>query len=397
MTVLFEPDNATGDALAFAIGGDATVAGSLPALTRALTDRPDDLLVVVGPGADVDTALELAEQERVHRPALGVVLVRHRVEPDVLVRALRSGVREVVAAEDRPGLASACARSYELSQQMLRSTHGGTATGPTRRGQVVTVFSGKGGAGKTTIASNLAAQLARGGRRQVCLVDLDLQFGDLAVALQLKPVQTIAEAQHMSGDLDEAALRNLVVGHSPGLDTLLAPVEPSQADQIKTGLVDDILRTLTAMYEYVVVDTPPSFTDQVLVALDRTDLLVLVTTPDLPAVKNLRLTIDMVRRLGLPAESFRILLNRAGSDVGVTANDVERLAATKIAAHVPSSRAVSVAINRGEVLSIGSPKHPVSKAIERFVDEQFGPATGVGGAEPVRRTGRLRRGRAAAA
>lgn len=371
MSVLFEPHRSTADALAFAVGGDTAIAASVPALTRTLTDRPDETLVIVGPGADLEAALEFAEEERVHRPTLGVVLVRNRVASDVLVPALRAGVREVVQADDLPGLATACARSREVSQQLVRSSGGEVTSRPTRRGRVVTVFSGKGGAGKTTISTNLAAQLADGGRRRVCLVDLDLQFGDVAVALQLKPEHTILDARNLDGQLDEASLRALMVNHSPGLDTLLAPTEPSVADQITPHLIDDILRALISMYEIVVVDTPPSFTDQALTALDRTDLLLLVTTPDLPAVKNLRLTIDMIRLLGMPEESRQIVLNRADSNVGVTTADVEQLAKTKIALHVPSSRAVPQATNRGEVLALSAPKHPVSKAIRQFVANNF--------------------------
>ncbi|GAB3414606.1 AAA family ATPase [Flindersiella endophytica] len=376
MTILLEPHRATAESLAFTIGDDdVAIAGSLPALTRIMTDRPDDQLVVIGPSVEVETALEFAEEERVLRPVLGVILIRHRVVADLLVRALRAGVREVVQADDAPGLAAACARSHEVSHQLSRAASTDSA-GQARRGRVVTVFSGKGGSGKTTVATNLAAQLADGGRRKVCLVDLDLQFGDLAIALQLQPVRTIVEAQQLGEQLDDAALRGLVVNHSPGLDALLAPTEPSQADHISPALVGDVLRAFTSMYEFVVVDTPPSFTDQVLAAIDRTDLLLLVTTPDIPAVKNLRLAIDMIRLLGVPDHVRKVVLNRADSNVGVTGDDVEQLAKTTIAAQIPSSRAVPAAINRGEILSLVTPKHPVSKAFRHFVEAQFGPSRG---------------------
>jgi pilus assembly protein CpaE len=253
----------------------------------------------------------------------------------------------------------------------LRGSIGQHTDQPARRGRLITVFSGKGGAGKTTIATNLAAQLAGKGARRVCLVDLDLEFGDVAIALQLSPVHTISDARSMAGHVDEAGLRAIATPHSPGLDTLLAPVEPSEGEQITPALIDEVLRTLTTMYEYVVVDTPPSFTEQVLVTMDRSDLTLLLATPEVPSIKNLKLTIDMTRMLGMADEARAVVLNRADSDTGISSADVEHAVGVPIVAHVPASRAVPAAVNRGKVLTIDEPKHAVSVAVRRLVESHI--------------------------
>jgi pilus assembly protein CpaE len=369
MTIIFDPDRSTAETLAFAIGGDAEVADSVHTVTRMLTDRPDELLVVFGPGAPLAEALEIAADERAPRPELGVVLVRTQIDAELLAQALRAGIREVVPATEHPALAAACARSLQVSHK-LRGSLGRPSDQPARRGRLITVFSGKGGAGKTTISTNLAAQLAGKGARRVCLVDLDLEFGDVAITLQLSPSHTMSDARSMAGHVDEAGLSALVTPHSPGLDTLLAPSEPSEGEQITPSLVDDILRTLTSMYEFVVVDTPPSFTEHVLVALDRSDLTLLVATPEVPSVKNLKLTVEMTRMLGMPDEARAVVLNRADADVGVTSVDVEQAVGLEIVAHVPTSRAVPASVNRGRVLTLTEPKHPVSVAIRALAERR---------------------------
>ena len=142
---------------------------------------------------DQSAAFRLAEQLRVTRPALGVILVRRRVDTGLLAEALRAGVREVVDERDLAGLHAAVRRTKGLAAAMReQAPGGGTPGGP--RGRIITVFSAKGGCGKTTLATNLAAALADRGRREVCLVDLDLAFGDVAIALQLFPAHTIADA-----------------------------------------------------------------------------------------------------------------------------------------------------------------------------------------------------------
>jgi pilus assembly protein CpaE len=261
-------------------------------------------------------------------------------------------------------------------------------------GRVVTVFSAKGGCGKTTLATNLAVALADRGRRQVCLLDLDLAFGDVAIALQLFPQHTIADAVPLLDDLDYTGLHALLTTHSPGLMTLVAPLEPNTASTIPAALVTKILTILREHFDYVVVDTPPALdNDQVLAAFDQSDLLALIATLDVPALKNLKLTLETLDLLNFPMAKSRIVLNRADSKVGLTIAEVEKTLRTAISLQVPSSRDVPAAINRGVPIMLDDPKHPVSLAIRAFAENHITGTEGPTGGKPDRRRRRLLRGR----
>ncbi|HYN74958.1 MAG TPA: ParA family protein, partial [Candidatus Limnocylindria bacterium] len=174
MAVIVELDPAGADTLNAALGGEAQVLTSVDALRRHLDANLGEDCVVVGPSVDQGTALTLAESMRVIRPSLGFVLVRRRIDTSVLAEALRAGVREVVEERDIAGLSTAVRRTRELARAMrdqVDSVEGADPDGP--RGRIVTVFSAKGGCGKTTMSTNLAAVLADRGKREVCLVDLD--------------------------------------------------------------------------------------------------------------------------------------------------------------------------------------------------------------------------------
>jgi pilus assembly protein CpaE len=365
MTTICDLDPTTADALRSAVG-EARVVTSFEALRVVLdTDLYEDV-VVIGPTVDASSAFRLSSSLRVSRPTLSVILVRQRIDTGVLAEALRAGVRDVVDERDLYRL-NASVRQLQTFAAALRdsaTTVGGDG-GPGPRGRIVTVFSAKGGCGKTTLATNLAATLADRGRRQVCLVDLDLAFGDVAIALQLFPAHTIADAVPLA-DVDFTAVQALLTPHSPGLTTLVAPVEPGSAESIPATLVAHILELLRAHFDYVVVDTPPAFDDQVLAAFDLSDVIALMATLDIPALKNLKLTLETMALLNYPRERWRVVLNRADSKVGLAISEVEKTLRAPISAQIPSSRDVPASINRGVPISLDDPRHPVSLAILDF-------------------------------
>lgn len=372
MTILLSSDTEQIQQYLNAIQGAVTQVDGWPGLTKELADRPEETLVVIGPDVPTEAALSFVEAQRLSRPALGVVLLRRRVDVQLLASALRTGVREVVAPDDLPALTAACQRSLELSHRTMGWQPLITEA---PEGRVITVFAAKGGCGKTTMATNIAAALAGGGRRSVCLVDLDLSFGDVGIALQLFPERSIKDAVAMQGNLDEAGMRSLLTPHSPGLDTLLAPMEPGDADKLPTPVVSEVLSVLRRMYEFVVVDTPPDFKDWVLAALDVSDAHVLLATLDVPAIKNLRLTLDMLDLLGYPTTIRQIVLNRSDSKVGLDITDVEKTLKVAITAQIPSSRAVSASINKGVPLVLEQPNHPISQAIRAFTEQRLQSST----------------------
>ena len=348
-------------------GEEVHNADSLVTAAQILDGDPAETLVVIGPETPTSEALAFAARLRLSRPALGVVLVRERVDVELLSRSLQSGVREVVPVGDYNALQAACRRSREVSRRML-SPLSVEETQPALDGQIVTVFAAKGGCGKTTVAVNLGVVLARGTGRRVCVVDLDLAFGDVAISVQLDPVRTIVDATPMAGHLDITGAASLLTRYRPGLEMLLAPVTPGDADKVSAALVAELLTVLRGMFDFVVVDTPAQFSEHVLAAMDASAHHVLITTPDVSALKNLRVTLDMLDLLSYPRQIRSVLLNRSDSKVGLSVDDVERAVRCPIAAFVPSSRAVPISINKGTAdhhvqrRASGKPGHPAVRA-----------------------------------
>ena len=376
MTLLWDADPTASDRYSFALGADIVRFDNLATATRALQEYPNDPLLIIGPEVDMQSACDLSDLARVERPEMGVVLMRRRLDVTVLAQALRSGIREVIPADDLTALADAARRSRELSSKV--AGHVGDAA--VSEGRVVTVFSAKGGVGKTTFSTNLGAYLASKGSK-VLLMDLDLAFGDVAISLQLLPQNSMSDLIAMSGHLDAQGLASIVTRHESGLDVAAAPSEPSDADRIPGALVGEALRVARRTYDYVVVDTPPAFTEHVLAAFDVSDLLILIATLDIPAVKNLRLSLDTLDLLGSPKESRVVVLNRSDAKVGLRAEDVVAAIRQDIAITVPSSAAVPASINRGVPIVLDEPRHAVSIALRELADRfiRVQPAAGVPG------------------
>jgi pilus assembly protein CpaE len=368
MTTIVEYDSSVVEMFQGAIGAGATVLQSLDQLRRHLEQQPDEYAVVLGPSVDLTAATALSEAVRVSRPALSVILVRKRVDASVLSDSLRSGIREVLEDRDLTGLGQAVRRAYTLWQALTNRGEGTHAAGS---GQLITVFSAKGGVGKSTLATNLAAALVDEGNVRVCLVDLDLAFGDVALMLQQFPTHTIADAIGQP-QLDPAALAAMLTPHSDGLVTLAAPLQPDAKDRIPAELVGRILGMLKASFEFVVVDTAPAFDDFVLQAFDHTDLLMLVGTLDIPALKSLKVVGDTLDLLNLPRTHWRLILNRADSKVGLTPAEVEKTLELPITTAIPSSRDVPACINRGVQIVRAEPRHGVSEAIKDLARECLG-------------------------
>ena len=372
--------------LLYGIGGDVHAVDSLIEAAWMLDRDLRETLVVIGPRAPVSEALAFAAQLRMSRPAVGVILTRHEADVALLTHALQAGIREVVRAGDDAALADACRRSYEVSRRMAADAP--VVQQAERRGQIVTVFAAKGGCGKTTLATNLGVVLANGTGQQVCIVDLDLAFGDVAISMQLDPARTVVDALPMAGHLDSAGAASLLTRYRPGLEILLAPVTPGDAEKITPALVGELLTVLRGIFDYVVVDTPAQFSEHVLIAMDSSDHHVLLTTLDVPALKNLRVTLDMLDLLSYPKDIRSVVVNRADSKVGLSLEHVEHVVRCPISARVPSSRAVPISINKGTPITLDSPAHPVSQAITRFAQQRMLPAGAPAERAPVPRRGR---------
>jgi pilus assembly protein CpaE len=250
-----------------------------------------------------------------------------------------------------------------------RHTENGAGGG--RHGKIVTVFSPKGGTGKTVTATNLAAACAKFEGRKTLLLDLDLQFGDAAIMLGVEPEKTIYDLVVAPGELDSEKLAGYTTKHACGLSVLPAPLRPEDAELVTEAKLGRLLEVARESFDVIVVDTSPFFHGPMLATLDRTDQLLLLCSLDVPTLKNLRLALQTLDLLSFPKQRVRIVLNRSNSKVGMKPNEVEGALGMKVRFEVPSDRAVPLAVNRGNPVVLAEESADVSRAIKSMAKELF--------------------------
>jgi pilus assembly protein CpaE len=378
MPILVEPESTTAGILISALPSGSPVIGRPDDVDGLLSGRGHSA-VVIGPTVDMAIAGTMAERIRAAHPATTVILIRHDLAPEVFAAAMQVGIGAVVAADDPAALGTALSRA----KGTWEAIHGPTDPGD-RDGQVITVFSPKGGVGKTTMAVNLSVALSRT-RAEVCVVDLDLAFGDVAITMQVIPEHTITEAAESEQDLDYSLLRQLLTRHESGITILAAPTHPEGRDLITASLTRRVISTLRRHFDYVVIDTPPGFDDQVLGAFDETDEVVIVATLDVPTIKNTKVALETLDLLRLVPNGRHLVLNRADEEVGLSLANVEEILGMKVDVSLPSSTAVASATNHGRPIVLAKPDHPVSKALETFARRLAGDRTKTTAEAPAKR------------
>lgn len=395
------------------LGGAATPFNTLEELTARLTGTVP-VVVVLGPSCSDDATLELSERIISQYPLVASILVANELTTALLQKALRSGVRDVLALNGEPTAASQAVQrlAIALDQTMRTTSPVAPPAAPTHTadtapstdvaqtgdagpsgypgdqpqqntpavtdpgaalldgqpgtpGEVITVFSTKGGAGKSVVATSLAVALAQRSEGPVCLVDADLQFGDVAVMLKLTPHHTIVDVVSSLDRLDPALLHSLLVTHEPtGLLVMPAPLEPAFADQVGAVHMNAIIDQLRTFCSYVVVDTPSYFNDVVLGLVETSDKILLVAGLDIPNVKNVKIALQTLRLLNTPPEKLMLVLNRANSKVKLDIGEVERTLQIKADAMIPSEIVVPQAVNKGEPVVTHAPKSAVAKSLQ---------------------------------
>jgi len=239
--------------------------------------------------------------------------------------------------------------------------------------KIVSIFSTKGGVGKSTIATNIATALAQKTEERVALVDFDLQFGDVSVMLNLYPERTVMELVKDIQSLDKELLEDYMMLHNSGVRVLPAPSRPEYAEFVTGGNVQRILRTLKESYKYIVVDMAPAFDDVNLATLDLSDSIMLLTTLDLPTIKNVKSGLHVMKTLNYRDDKISLILNRYHRNFGINVSDLEKTTEKKISHIVPEdSRTIIDAVNKGKPFVLNNPGSSVTKSIYNIVDEIMG-------------------------
>ncbi|MHB1341433.1 MAG: AAA family ATPase [Coriobacteriia bacterium] len=342
------------------------LAGDLPAAETLMNQyRPE--VLVIGQGVAPTAALEFAQGALERRPSTAIVLIAHGVGEELLRAALRMGLVDVIAADALPAeLAQALERASEHAVRLGAGTDMRAAATASHGAKVVTVFSTKGGVGKTVIATNVAVALASELKQSVILVDLDLQFGDTGIVLDLPPDRTIFDAVQVYDRLDGEMLRGFLTDHKSGLKVLLAPVRPEDADALTASRLGAILDLIAGLADYVVIDTAAAFDDVVLTAIDKSDEVYAVATMDVASVKNTRVSLQKLAQMGYDGSLVRLVLNRADSKVLLEPAEVQRTLGGEVVAEIPSDRLVPRSVNRGVPVVLDSPRSQVTKHLIRL-------------------------------
>jgi pilus assembly protein CpaE len=238
-----------------------------------------------------------------------------------------------------------------------------------RTGRVMTIFSPKGGTGKTAVATNLAAALAKREGKRTLLLDLDLQFGDAAIMLGLELEKTIYDLVVAPGELDSEKLAGYVTKHPSGVDVLAAPLRPEDAELVVENKVTGLLEVARSSYDAIVVDTSPFFHGPMLATLDRTDDLLVLCGLDVATLKNVGLALQTLELLSFPSSRIKYVMNRANAKVGLKPTEVEAALKVKLAYQLPSDDAVQVSANRGNPVVLAEPRSDFSKGIAGMAKE----------------------------
>jgi pilus assembly protein CpaE len=296
-----------------------------------------------------DEALELVRRAGTSYPGRPVVVACEGSPNGFLRRAFRAGAEDVVEITtiEQTGVDT----YYALAKAVARRDSESQATA---EGRVITVLGPKGGTGKTLVSTNLAVALSADHGRAV-VVDLDLQFGDVGLAMGLRPERTMYDLAVSGGAPDASKLEGYLVEHVSGAGALLAPTRPDQATSVTPDGIREILRVLRATVPFVVVDTPPAFSSEVIAALDESTDVCVVTMLDAPSLKNTKIALETLELMGVTLP-IRIVLNRSDSNVGITHADVVHILGRAPDILIPSSRDVVRSVNAGEPIVLNGGK-----------------------------------------
>ncbi|MGN0334307.1 MAG: AAA family ATPase [Lachnospiraceae bacterium] len=348
--------------------------GGADALEKVENQNPDMVLISMTQG-DLD-ALNLAERIITYRPKNFVVLIAEELNMETMQAAMNIGAHNVtVLPKSAKEFAEYIKGIYNSESLRIRSF--ADRQNIAWSSQVLTVFSAKGGIGKTTVAVNLAMALAERGKK-VAIVDLDLQFGDVPVFLDLEPKETIAELMQDAYAPNIDTIRSYMVMHSGGVHVLCAPKSPEYAEMIPAERVQALLTLMRSYYDFVIIDTASVFNDVTMTAMELSNTIYFVVGQDVSILKNARLAMNLLESLQ-QKEKVQVLVNHTSDSKGISLEDVEKVLHAPVHLTLPGEQIIAVnALNKGIPLVTGAAKSKLAAAIQELAgqlteDEGSGP------------------------
>jgi pilus assembly protein CpaE len=332
-----------------------------------------DLLLVACAGYS-DRALLLLDAVARQNPDLSVMVLGHGSPNGFLKRAFEAGADDIVMLPATPEQIH-----FEIHKLMVRK-QGADNPVASENSRLVCILGPKGGTGKTLTSTNLSVSLAQRGQ-SVALIDLDLQFGDVALCLGLPPEKTVYDLAQSPGALDWDKLQAFLAVHSSGVHTLIAPRRPDQASAVGAELLREIYAILRANFDWVVVDTPPGFTAEVITSIDNSTEIVMVGMLDSLSLKNTKLGLETLELMKYDPDHVYLLLNRAHSRVGISQSDVEAVLGRTPDVFIPSDREIPRTVNEGIPIVVARPQSEPAEAYGRLAGLLLGESSP--GEQPV--------------
>jgi len=371
-----------------------TAADGRQALDEAHRLQPDIVLTDVNmPAMD---GIQLTERLAEELPTSPVIIMSVQGERDYLRRAMQAGAREyLVKPFSHDELVAAIRRVYDLEKKKGTFLARSAPSVPMPQANkapadVVLVFSGKGGVGKTLLATNLAVALASDTGSSVALVDLDLQFGDVGVMLNLDHSRSITDIVDIGENLDREILYEILATGPSGIRVLLAPISPELADLVTAEHIRRVMSELRREFDYVVVDTSAHLAEFNLEVIETATKIIVITALTIPAIKDAKLSLKVLESLNVDPASILLVVNRSDSHSDFNREAIEQNLGQPVAVQLPfDPRAVGDAVTRGAPFVTSAPEADVTRAVSELVGiiapEQVGALVAAGGDKKRRR------------
>jgi pilus assembly protein CpaE len=362
-----------------------TASSGEEAIQLAMDMRPDIIVMDINmPGMDGIAAAEIISQRLPNSP---VIMMSVHGEAEHLKNAMLAGAREfLVKPFSADEFAMSIKRVHErelVRREQMQATRDAAAPPAAAGGedgaedhQIVTVFSPKGGVGRTTIATNLALAIRKNTDQRVALVDANLQFGDVGVLLNLNPKNRSMLDAVGGGEPDRDILESVMIDHSTGIRVLLAPPSPEGADLITPAYLRKMVDMLRENHDWVIIDLPSGLNDHTLGLLDAADQIAVIAALEITTIKNLRLFLEVADQLDYERSKIRLVINRADAAQGIRIGDVEASIRRPIDGSIVSDGRLAVlAVNRGVPFVVSHPESPLSRDISTLARTIVGEGT----------------------
>ena len=303
-----------------------------------------------------------------------IIMMSIQGEGEYIKKAMSAGARDyVVKPFGIKELVDTVRRVYEFDMSKKRKISSISANKV--ESKIISIFSTKGGVGKTTVATNLAVALSNLTDKRVALLDFDLQFGDVAICLNLYVKNSITELvkDFANVEQDPGLLEEYLLTHYSGIKVLAAPIRPENAEYVTADHINKIIEHLKGRYDYIIIDTSHGFNDTIITALDMSDLIIYVSTLDLPSIKNTKNGLEVMKSLNYPNEKVRIVVNKTNESFGINHSDFESALGVSIWVMIPDDVAsVTVSVNNGHPLVSHRRSSTVSKKICKLAQSIIG-------------------------